>query len=94
MGTEFVKEEADLVLKLGLLCSHSEPKIRPSMRQILLYLEGSVALPDLSSLAMGVSAVGLGFTHPDFEDIKSSFATSTDRCYTPSVADSFLSGGR
>ncbi|XP_027120116.1 L-type lectin-domain containing receptor kinase IV.1-like [Coffea arabica] len=95
LGTEFVKEEADLVLKLGLLCSHSEPKIRPSMRQILLYLEGSVALPDLSSLAMGVSAVGLGFAHPaGFEDILSSFAFSTDKRFSHSVADSTLSGGR
>nr|XP_027120626.1 L-type lectin-domain containing receptor kinase IV.1-like [Coffea arabica] len=94
LGNEYVKEEAELVLKLGLLCSHSEPKIRPSMRQVLLYLEGSVALPDLSSLAMGVSAVGIGFTHPDFEDITSLFATSRDRCYSHSVADSLLSGGR
>ncbi|XP_027165624.1 L-type lectin-domain containing receptor kinase IV.1-like [Coffea eugenioides] len=95
LGTEFVKEEADLVLKLGLLCSHSEPKIRPSMRQILLYLEGSVALPDLSSLAMGVSAVGLGFAHPaGFENILSSFAFSTEKRFSHSVADSTLSGGR
>ncbi|CDP10820.1 unnamed protein product [Coffea canephora] len=95
LGTEFVKEEADSVLKLGLLCSHSEPKIRPSMRQILLYLEGSVALPDLSSLAMGVSAVGLGFAHPaGFEDILSSFAFSTDKRFSHSVADPTLSGGR
>ncbi|CDP10818.1 unnamed protein product [Coffea canephora] len=95
LGTEYVKEEAELVLKLGLLCSHSEPKIRPSMRQILLYLEGSVALPDLSSLAMGVSAVGLGFAHPaGFEDILSSFAFSTDKRFSRSVADSTVSGGR
>ncbi|XP_027118652.1 L-type lectin-domain containing receptor kinase IV.1-like [Coffea arabica] len=95
LGTEYVKEEADLVLKLGLLCSHSEPEIRPSMRQVLLYLEGSVALPDLSVLAMGVSAVGLGFGHPaGFEDIKSSFATSTDKSFSYTVEDSILSGGR
>ncbi|CDP10819.1 unnamed protein product [Coffea canephora] len=95
LGTEYVKEEAELVLKLGMLCSHSEPKIRPSMRQVLLYLEGAVALPDLSPLAMGVSAVGLGFAHPaGFEDITSSFAYSTDKCFTHSVGDSVLSGGR
>ncbi|XP_027118101.1 L-type lectin-domain containing receptor kinase IV.1-like [Coffea arabica] len=95
LGTGYVEEEADLVLKLGLLCSHSEPEIRPRMRQVLLYLEGSVALPDLSVLAMGVSAVGLGFGHPaGFEDIKSSFATSTDKSFSYTVENSILSGGR
>ncbi|XP_027119801.2 L-type lectin-domain containing receptor kinase IV.1-like [Coffea arabica] len=94
LGNEYVKEEAELVLKLGLLCSHSEPKIRPSMRQVLLYLEGSVALPDLSSLAVGVSAVGLGFAYPSYEEIKLSAATSTDNGFSHSVADSLLSGGR
>ncbi|XP_027166662.1 L-type lectin-domain containing receptor kinase IV.1-like [Coffea eugenioides] len=95
LGTEYVKEEAEMVLKLGLLCSHSQPKIRPSMRQVLLYLDGSVALPDLSPLAMGISAFGLGSAQPaGFEDIPSSFATFTDQYFLHSVADSILSGGR
>ncbi|XP_027155083.1 L-type lectin-domain containing receptor kinase IV.1-like [Coffea eugenioides] len=95
LGTEYMKEEAELVLKLGLLCSHSEPKLRPSMRQVLLYLEGSASLPDLSLLATGISAVGLGFAYPSgFEDITSSFASSKDKCFSHSVADSLLSGGR
>ncbi|XP_027118663.1 L-type lectin-domain containing receptor kinase IV.1-like [Coffea arabica] len=80
LGAEYVKEEAELVLKLGLLCSHSEPNLRPSMRQFLLYLEGSVALPDLSSLAMRGSAVG--------------FDVSTEKCFSHSVADYLLSDGR
>ncbi|XP_027155081.1 L-type lectin-domain containing receptor kinase IV.1-like [Coffea eugenioides] len=93
LGTEYMKEEAELVLKLGLLCSHSEPKLRPSMRQVLLYLEGSASLPDLSLLATGISAVGLGFAYPSgFEDITSSFASSKDKCFSHSVADSLLSG--
>ncbi|XP_027164351.1 L-type lectin-domain containing receptor kinase IV.1-like [Coffea eugenioides] len=80
LGAEYVKEEAELVLKLGLLCSHSEPNLRPSMRQVLLYLEGSVALPDLSSLAMRGSTVG--------------FDVSTDKCFSHTVADYLLSDGR
>ncbi|XP_027117684.1 L-type lectin-domain containing receptor kinase IV.1-like [Coffea arabica] len=80
LGAEYVKEEAELVLKLGLLCSHSEPNLRPSMRQVLLYLDGSVALPDLSSLAMRGSTVG--------------FDVSTDKCFSHSVADYLLSDGR
>jgi len=36
LGTDYVSEEVELVLKLGLLCSHSEPLGRPSM--LLCYL--------------------------------------------------------
>ncbi|XP_022852890.1 L-type lectin-domain containing receptor kinase IV.1-like [Olea europaea var. sylvestris] len=46
---DYVKEEMETVLKLGLLCSHSEPKFRPSMRQVMLYLEGALAPPELSA---------------------------------------------
>ncbi|XP_035545687.1 L-type lectin-domain containing receptor kinase IV.1-like [Juglans regia] len=35
LGEEYVAEEAELVLKLGLLCSHSALAARPSMRQIV-----------------------------------------------------------
>jgi hypothetical protein len=34
------KEEAKLVLWLGLLCSQSRPEARPSMRQVCQYLDG------------------------------------------------------
>ncbi|KAK9124593.1 hypothetical protein Sjap_014195 [Stephania japonica] len=33
-------EEAELVLKLGLICTHNKPELRPSMRQISRYLNG------------------------------------------------------
>ncbi|XP_027120766.1 L-type lectin-domain containing receptor kinase IV.1-like [Coffea arabica] len=94
LGNEYVKEEAELVLKLGLLCSHSEPVIRPSMRQVLLYLEGSVTLPDLSSLIIGISGIGLGSAYGGYEDIKSLSSSSTGKYFSHSVAESLLSGGR
>jgi hypothetical protein len=34
-------------LKLGLLCSHPSPDARPSMRQVLQYLDGDLPLPEL-----------------------------------------------
>ncbi|GAV76555.1 Pkinase domain-containing protein, partial [Cephalotus follicularis] len=40
LGTDYVAAEVELVLKLGLLCSHSEPTARPSMRQVIQFLEG------------------------------------------------------
>ncbi|CAA2985832.1 L-type lectin-domain containing receptor kinase -like [Olea europaea subsp. europaea] len=87
LGYDYVKEEVELVLKLGLLCSHSESVARPNMRQILLYLEGSAALPDISSLRF--SAGGLTFAHAEgFVDSN----ISEGNC--SSVAASLLSGGR
>lgn len=39
-------EEVELVLKLGLLCSHSLPKERPCMRLVMQYLERDATLPN------------------------------------------------
>uniref|UniRef100_A0A0D9Y0A9 non-specific serine/threonine protein kinase n=1 Tax=Leersia perrieri TaxID=77586 RepID=A0A0D9Y0A9_9ORYZ len=41
-------QEVSLVLKLGLLCSHPLPNMRPTMRQVVQYLDGSMVLSDLS----------------------------------------------
>ncbi|GKV08067.1 hypothetical protein SLEP1_g19751 [Rubroshorea leprosula] len=46
LGGAYVVEEMELVLKLGLLCSHPDPEIRPTMRQVLQYLDGNANLPD------------------------------------------------
>ncbi|KAH0862328.1 hypothetical protein HID58_079539 [Brassica napus] len=43
-------EEVEMVLKLGLLCSHSDPRARPSMRLVLQYLRGDMSLPELTPL--------------------------------------------
>ena len=43
----YVGEEMELVLKLGLLCSHSVPATRPSMRQVMQFLNGNANLPEL-----------------------------------------------
>jgi hypothetical protein len=47
LGGEFVKEEAELAFKLGLLCSHPSPGIRPSMRHAYQYLCGELVFPEL-----------------------------------------------
>lgn len=39
--------EMTKVLCLGLLCSHPTPAMRPSMRQVLLILNGDVPLPNV-----------------------------------------------
>jgi serine/threonine protein kinase len=40
-------DEACVALKVGLLCSHPFPEARPSMRQVLQYLNGEIPVPDL-----------------------------------------------
>ncbi|KAI8560544.1 hypothetical protein RHMOL_Rhmol04G0265400 [Rhododendron molle] len=87
LGSQYVAEEVELVLKLGLWCSHSEPIARPSMRQVVQYFEGDIALPELK--LMGNSATGLMFAHHEgFEDFALLYPQSS------SVAESILSGGR
>ncbi|XP_039137030.1 L-type lectin-domain containing receptor kinase SIT2-like [Dioscorea cayenensis subsp. rotundata] len=46
LGEEYVAEELELVLKLGLLCSHPLPTARPSMRRVIQLLHGDILLPD------------------------------------------------
>ncbi|THU46826.1 hypothetical protein C4D60_Mb09t08980 [Musa balbisiana] len=59
LGNEYVMEEVELVLKLGLLCSHPLPTGRPSMRQVVGYLEGEAALPELSPAYLSFSVLAM-----------------------------------
>ncbi|KAJ4715204.1 Lectin-receptor kinase [Melia azedarach] len=43
----YAEEQMELVLKLGLFCSHPNAAARPSMRQVMQYLDGEVTLPDI-----------------------------------------------
>ncbi|XP_020519829.1 L-type lectin-domain containing receptor kinase S.4-like [Amborella trichopoda] len=41
----YMKEEMEMVLKLGLLCTHPQPQARPSMRHVWQALGGHALLP-------------------------------------------------
>ncbi|KAB1217835.1 L-type lectin-domain containing receptor kinase S.4 [Morella rubra] len=43
---KFDEAEAVLVIKLGLLCSNDEPEARPTMRQVVRYLQGELLLQE------------------------------------------------
>ncbi|KAG2690618.1 hypothetical protein I3843_09G191800 [Carya illinoinensis] len=95
LGADYVAKELELVLKLGLLCSHSKPAARPSMRQVVQYLEGDICLPELSS--PGLCASSLTFAHKGgFTDLAMSYPSSMNKPFShpSSVADALLSGGR
>ena len=49
LDNEYAIEEMELVMKLGLICCQKMPEARPTMREVICYLDGSDNLPsDLS----------------------------------------------
>jgi hypothetical protein len=46
--------EARLVLTLGLMCSHPFPSGRPTMRQVVQYLDGDAPLPELTPASVSL----------------------------------------
>ncbi|KAG7565581.1 Protein kinase domain [Arabidopsis suecica] len=89
-------EEVEMVLKLGLLCSHSDPRARPSMRQVLQYLRGDMALPELTPLDLSAGSVMNLGGRDGFSGIAMSDLSSVFKGFTggSSIAESLLSGGR
>ncbi|KAG8091719.1 hypothetical protein GUJ93_ZPchr0012g20056 [Zizania palustris] len=60
---DYDPKEVVLLLKLGLLCSHPAPGARPSMRQVVQFLDGDATLPEptyksFTTLAIMQSADG------------------------------------
>ncbi|GMI90296.1 L-type lectin receptor kinase S.4 [Hibiscus trionum] len=47
LNGDFDEVEAIVVIKLGLMCSNDAPDLRPTMRQIVRYLEGELLLPEV-----------------------------------------------
>uniref|UniRef100_A0ACD5TYD0 Uncharacterized protein n=1 Tax=Avena sativa TaxID=4498 RepID=A0ACD5TYD0_AVESA len=82
-------DDACLVLKLGLLCSHPFTSARPTMRQVTQYLQGDTPLPQLTPAHLGFTMQALaqnkGLESPSmpYPQLSTSFATFSG-----------LSGGR
>lgn len=43
-----------MVMKLGLLCSNIVPESRPTMEQVVLYLNNNLPMPDFSPYTLGI----------------------------------------
>ncbi|KAH9309769.1 hypothetical protein KI387_037680 [Taxus chinensis] len=54
---DFAAEEMEMVLKLGLLCSHPESECRPTIRLACQVLEGEAPLTDLDMASFDVSVM-------------------------------------
>ncbi|CAN6181143.1 unnamed protein product [Urochloa humidicola] len=52
-------DEAYIVLKLGLLCSHPSASARPSIQKVLDYLDGDAQVPELASTQLGFNMLAL-----------------------------------
>nr|GMC93713.1 L-type lectin-domain containing receptor kinase IV.1-like [Ipomoea batatas] len=95
LGENYVVDEANIVLKLGLLCSLLDTEFRPTIRQVVRYLEGSVALPELSILTL--STAGLTVSRSEgFDDFVSSLTFSGEKIGSrrSSVMNPIISEGR
>lgn len=55
LNGDYVVEEMEMVLGLGLLCSHHRPEARPTMRQVMRFLNGD---EDLCLPSSGISSFG------------------------------------
>ncbi|XP_010262574.1 PREDICTED: L-type lectin-domain containing receptor kinase IV.1-like [Nelumbo nucifera] len=86
LGGDYVVEEMDLVLKLGLACCNSIPTARPTMRQVLELLNGDAPLPD----PLPVSA----HDEAGFDGFSTSCPSLGNTITQSSVAESLLSTGR
>ncbi|TKY47448.1 L-type lectin-domain containing receptor kinase S.4 [Spatholobus suberectus] len=98
LGGVFDEVEVLLVLRLGLSCSAEAPEERPSMRQVLRYLEGEAPPPPVVD---GKKGGGVGVGDGEFKDYVHSYPASAffDRANTWSsagddVSSLSLSGGR
>jgi serine/threonine protein kinase len=56
--------EAELMLKLGLLCSHPLPAARPGMRLVMQYLDGDLPLPEFSPDYLAITDTSLVLEPP------------------------------
>ncbi|CAH8333809.1 unnamed protein product [Eruca vesicaria subsp. sativa] len=54
MGLEYSEEEVEMVLKLGLLCTNIAAESRPSMEQVVQYINKNLPLPNFSPDSPGI----------------------------------------
>ncbi|CAN1846724.1 L-type lectin-domain containing receptor kinase IV.2 [Linum perenne] len=96
LGGDYAKEEMEMVMKLGLLCSHNMEAFRPSMRQVMQYLDGDSNLPEVPLESSGIGAFAIGGR--ETAEFVMSFRSSVGKDYTTvntmSSTDSVLHSGR
>ncbi|KAG2534188.1 L-type lectin-domain containing receptor kinase SIT2-like [Panicum virgatum] len=69
------EDDLEVVLKLGLLCSHPDPQCRPSMRQVVQILEGAAPAPATPPEDLGSSGRIFGY-YEGFDEFVNMFPTT------------------
>ncbi|XP_031259658.1 putative L-type lectin-domain containing receptor kinase II.2 [Pistacia vera] len=82
----YVEEEMELVLKLGLYCSDSNPESRPSVKQVMQYLDGGAMLPN--------TPPGSIVNEPPDNVVSFHSLVGSSSSYTTATNDSILTAGR
>lgn len=90
---DYGAEEAALVLRLGLLCSHPAPGARPSMRQVVQYLDGDASLPERAPTYNSFTTLAMMQNADGFDSYAVSYPSSSATATSVGAASSFLSGG-
>ncbi|KAH7867476.1 hypothetical protein Vadar_033980 [Vaccinium darrowii] len=75
----------ELVLGVGLLCSNPRAEARPSMREILRYLNGDDLLPGIDQLGSSISSRGVQETMSRFFEVISANTVSTSSHESSSI---------
>lgn len=76
LNGEYNESEVMMVIKLGLMCSHNAPIARPSMRQVVRYLDEEVGIPQNLRDPNGAYEGVKGMSEV-FDDFGHSFASSS-----------------
>lgn len=87
---EYNSDEMCLVLKIGLLCSHPSATARPSMQQVVQYLDGEMPIPEMTRTNLRFNVLDL--MQREGLSIMSSPAYSSTMMSAGTISD--LSGGR
>ncbi|KAF8714019.1 hypothetical protein HU200_028010 [Digitaria exilis] len=74
---EYNVDEACIALKVGLLCSHPFPEARPTMRQVLQFLNGELAVPELVPAHLSFQTLQLMYNE-GFDSYIMSYPSSVD----------------
>lgn len=77
LGKEFDAAEAELVLKIGLVCSHPAPGERPRMKDVVRCLDGEAAVPEVP--AVPPAEYEGRMDRLEFDDFVHSYPSSSDK---------------
>uniref|UniRef100_A0A0E0HNK1 Protein kinase domain-containing protein n=1 Tax=Oryza nivara TaxID=4536 RepID=A0A0E0HNK1_ORYNI len=87
---DYDHEEAALVLKLGLLCTHPAPAARPPMRLVVQVLDGDAPLPELAPTYRSFITLAI-VQNADGDDSGAASCPSSSTVTTTSVDDGAFS---